>query len=76
MLKNIRKCWKKLIVTDKIMIPNLLVKSNSGYKYNNVIRPLLIKNNILAKKEGNFEILSIEGLNDFMKKLVSAYLNV
>lgn len=51
------------------------VKSSSGYKYNNVIRPLLVKHNKLAKKGGNLNIGQV-GFDDFMKTLVSVYLNV
>ena len=56
-----------------------------GYKYNNIVRPLLVKYNIVRFKvptgSGLTDVIakqsnSAYNLYDFLKKLVSVYTNI
>jgi hypothetical protein len=50
------------------------VKASTGYKYNNVVKPLLIKKGLIKIKTGSG--LKIQNLDETLKKLVSAYMNI
>lgn len=50
------------------------VKSSTGYKYNNIVKPLLIKKGLIKIKTGSG--LKIQNLDETLKKLVSVYMNI
>ena len=52
------------------------VKASTGYKYNNIVKPLLLKKGLVKIKTGSGLKVSQINLEETLKKLVSIYINI
>jgi len=52
------------------------VKASTGYKYNNIVKPLLLKKGLIKIKTGSGLEVSVLNLDEMLKKVVSVYMNI